>query len=71
MNLIERLLDSEEHAVESAVPPVAYDAAEAIEFLTIALRRCLEHGLLPVVTHSVDDTVLICKRALAKVEGEA
>lgn len=37
-NIIERLIDSEEHAVEAAVPPVAEEAAETLEQATNALQ---------------------------------
>lgn len=41
-SVCERLLDSEEHAVEAAIPPIAEDAVELIRALQQAIKelRC-------------------------------
>lgn len=41
MSIIDRLIDSEEHACEAAVPQVAYDAAEQIQKLRGLCERSL------------------------------
>ena len=41
-SLIDRLLDSEEHAVEAAIPPIAEEVAEAMSPLISLLREPTE-----------------------------
>lgn len=49
------LMDSEQHAVEEAIPPVAYQALETIEHLNNNLGYCFE--LLNICIKVLEDTL--------------
>lgn len=49
------LMDSEEHAVEDAIPPVAYQALETIEHLNSNLGYCFE--LIHTCIKVLEDTL--------------
>lgn len=56
--IAERLLDSEEHACEGAIPQIAYDAAEEIKRLEAALATT-QAALAQAVQHVQDRDKLI------------
>lgn len=64
--ICDRLLDSEEHACEAAVPPVAHDAVVAIRALSDECGR-LEARLQDIVSHR-DEAALFMDELLASVE---